>query len=255
MPRAVASATRNGPRLVANRTQQGPLSPLISEDEIRKTLQEVVNAFMDMDVDSDEVQSLWDNAFSLRRRFRQTGFRLARCMRPERPLTRLAPEPLRPPPPPPLLALPPPPPTKQEEAKAQAVVNWIGKLHELYQKKLGMDRKTQKQEIRFDTEKKPGNGIHQLMFQSTVHAQEFKAGPFVGDECTTKKAAEHSAARVAVESEFPHFREEAQAPTEPTRRKNRKKRAQSSKRDREESQSDSSESEESEKRVKTEKSD
>ena len=61
----------------------------------------------------DEVQSLWDNAFSLRRRFRQTGFRLARCMRPERPLTRLAPEPLRPPPPPPLLALPPPP-TKQE---------------------------------------------------------------------------------------------------------------------------------------------
>jgi len=67
-------------------------------------------------------------------------------------------------------------------------VNWIGKLHELYQKKLGMDRKTQKQEIRFDTEKKPGNGIHQLMFRSTVHAQEFKAGPFVGDECTTKKA-------------------------------------------------------------------
>ena len=29
-----------------------------------------------------------------------------------------------------------------------------------------------------------------------------------------RKAAEHSAARVAVESEFPHFREEAQAPTE-----------------------------------------
>eukprot|EP00435_Cladocopium_sp_Y103_P052381 s433_g16.t1 len=152
----------------------------------------------------DEVQGLWDHAFSLRRRFRQTGFRLARHMRPERPLTRLVPP-------------PPPPPAPP--------VNWIGKLHELYQKKLGMDRQTQKQEIRFTTEKRPGNGIHQLMFQSTVHAQEFRAGPFVGDEPT---------------------------------RKNQKKRAQSCKKDREkdreESQSYSEESEESEKRVKTEKS-
>lgn len=71
-------------------------------------------------------------------------------------------------------------------------VNWIGKLHELYQKKLATDRQIQKQEIRFDTEKKPGTGIHQWMFQSTVQAKEFQAGPFVGDECPTKKARDQT---------------------------------------------------------------
>eukprot|EP00438_Fugacium_kawagutii_P008228 Skav211133 [mRNA] locus=scaffold1447:104854:106928:- [translate_table: standard] len=128
--------------------------------------------------------------------------------------------------------------------------NWIGKLHELYQKKLlGLDRNTrniQKDEIRFNTERRPGDGHHQSLFQSTVDAQEFEGGPFLGDTCSTKKLAEHSAARIAIENEFPHWlTDDAHGTTEPKRRKNRKKRLspKKEKEPTEESQSASSDSE------------
>ena len=169
----------------------------------------------------DEVQGLWDHALSLRRSFRRYGFFLARHACLERP--RIEPErweepeeqvrdPLPPfPPLPPLPPLPPPPESSGYEPQQKwpsvqtlemSMFNWIGKLHELYQKKL--ERPVQKDEIRFTTKEKLGPSKH-TMFQCTVDAKEFQAGPFVGETCRAKKAAQHSAARAALENEFPHF--------------------------------------------------
>ena len=80
----------------------------------------------------------------------------------------------------------------------------IGTLYQLCQTKL----KRSDPEIRFTTEvkeiEKGENRASCKMFQSTVDSKHF-TGSFVGDLCSSKKAAKHSAARVAIGKEFPAF--------------------------------------------------
>lgn len=42
-------------------------------------------------------------------------------------------------------------------------------------------------------------------YQSTLDCKFFEAGGYLGEVCASKKAAEHSAARVAIEHEFRDF--------------------------------------------------
>lgn len=90
---------------------------------------------------------------------------------------------------------------EQIEANSQpSVVNWIGKLQELCQKRAA--RPLEKHEVCFTTETL---STHPNVFQSVVRSELFSNGPFEGERCSSKKAAEHSASAAAIEGEFPQF--------------------------------------------------
>ena len=62
----------------------------------------------------------------------------------------------------------------------------------------------QEQEIAFTTESvQSEDGTSG--YQSTLDCQFFENGGYLGEVCAGKKAAEHSAARMAIEHEFPDF--------------------------------------------------
>ena len=90
---------------------------------------------------------------------------------------------------------------EQIEAHSQpSTVNWIGKLQELCQKRAA--RPLEKHEVCFTTETL-GRNPH--VYQSVVKSELFANGPFHGERCSSKKAAEHSASAAAIEGEFPQF--------------------------------------------------
>ena len=62
-------------------------------------------------------------------------------------------------------------------------------------------RPLEKNETRFTTDDLYASA-QPPAFQSSVEAEHFAGGPFVGEACGTKKAAHHSAAKAAVDTEF-----------------------------------------------------
>lgn len=90
---------------------------------------------------------------------------------------------------------------EQIEANSQpSVVNWIGKLQELCQKRAA--RPLEKHEVCFTTETL---GTNPNVYQSVVRSELFSNGSYEGERCSSKKAAEHSASAAAIEGEFPQF--------------------------------------------------
>ena len=135
---------------------------------------------MDLNTESREVLKLWDRAFTLREEIIETegGEQAERAVQRER--------------------FPSNDKKAFERSKHEEDVNWIGTLQMLTSKRIG--RSMQKDEIQFVTESLEGKVP---AFRSTVNAVHFDGGPFVGELCSSKKAAHHSAAKAAVELEFP----------------------------------------------------
>lgn len=151
------------------------------EWEFQESVQDFVDAMMDLRNHEDTVHGLWRKALDLRRRIVQNGVQ----PKPKSENESLV--------------------CKTEQAPSEpAFNNWIGTLYQLCQTKL----KRPDPEIRFTTEvkeiEKGENRASCKMFQSTVDSKHF-TGSFVGDLCSSKKAAKHSAARVAIGKEFPAF--------------------------------------------------
>ena len=88
-------------------------------------------------------------------------------------------------------------PQRGAEVQANPIDNWKGKLQQAYSKQLGA-KAIQKDEISYTIERVG------TRFQATVQAPGLSE-PFTGDVCSSKKLAEHAAARAAICSDFPQF--------------------------------------------------
>lgn len=171
---------------------------------------QLADAVLDLQHDSDDLHYLWEEVLMLRSQVQQ--HRSARAI-PSTVPSAAAPGPQ---------GLGPGPQGPQEPEPPTGAYNWIGKLHELCGKKL--KRNLEKQEIAFSTESvQSEDGTSG--YQSTLDCKFFEAGGYLGEVCASKKAAEHSAARVAIEHEFRDFVEGVEPKRSQNPRKKRKKNA------------------------------